>query len=152
MIVYRFAHHKYADDISGTGAKLVGGRWNSPGYAVLYTSEHISLALLEVLVNANTLVQLKAIQLLEIDIPTQMPTQEIKLSQLKNEWWDDFDYTQWIGNEMIKSTGSLFIKCPSAVVHSEHNILINPAHPLFKKIKVVKKTDFHFDERLFKTQ
>lgn len=150
MIVYRFAHQKYADDISGTGAKLTGGRWNAPGVAVLYTSEHISLALLEVLVNAGTLEYLQAIKLLEIEIPEQVPAQEIQLPQLKNEWWNDFDYTQWIGSEMIKTTASLYIKCPSAVVSSEHNILINPTHPLFKKIRVKNKTDFHFDERLFK--
>jgi len=136
MIVYRFTHQKYADDISGTGAKIAGGRWNSPGYAVLYTSEHISLALLEVLVNAGTLDQLQAIKLLEIEIPTQMPAQEIKLSQLKKDWW----------------AASLFVKCPSAIVNTEHNILLNPAHPSFKKVKVKNKADFHFDERLFKTQ
>jgi len=152
MIVYRFTHQKYADDISGTGAKIAGGRWNSPGYAVLYTSEHISLALLEVLVNAGTLDQLQAIKLLEIEIPTQMPAQEIKLSQLKKDWWADFDYTQWIGNEVIKTAASLFVKCPSAIVNTEHNILLNPAHPSFKKVKVKNKADFHFDERLFKTQ
>jgi len=151
MIVYRFAHYKYADDISGTGAKIAGGRWNSPGYAVLYTSAHISLALLEVLVNAHTLGQLQAIKLLEIEIPAQMPEQEIKLSQLKDDWWNDFDYTQWIGSEMLKAASSLFIKCPSAVISSEYNFLINPSHPSFKKIKVKSKSDFHFDDRLFKS-
>jgi RES domain-containing protein len=151
MIVYRFAHPKYADDISGAGAKITGGRWNSPGYTVLYTSEHISLALLEVLVNAGSLEQLQVIKLLEIEIPPQAPAQEIKLSQLKKDWWADYDYTQWIGNEVIKTATSLFVRCPSAVVNTEHNILLNPAHPSFKKVRVKTKTDFHFDERLFKT-
>ncbi len=119
---------------------------------MLYTSEHISLALLEVLVNAGSLEQLRAIKLLEIEIPTQVPAQEIKSSQLKKDWWTDYDYTQWIGNEVIKTAASLFVRCPSAVINSEHNILLNPAHPSFKKVKVKSKSDFHFDERLFKSQ
>ena len=150
MIVYRFSHPKFADDISGTGAKQRGGRWNPTGIALLYTSENISLGLLEVLANANTLEELQSIILLEIDIPPAVPLQEIKLSQLKNDWWNDFDYTQWLGAELIKTAKSLLIKCPSAIVDKEHNYLVNPAHPAFRKIKVKRKNDFRFDERLFK--
>jgi RES domain-containing protein len=151
MIVYRLAHQKYAADISGTGAKLTGGRWNTPGTAILYASEHISLALLEVLANTHTLDQLQQINLVEISLPVKPPSAEVKLSQLKTNWWEDFDYTQWIGDEMMKASEALIIKCPSAIVNSEHNYLINPAHPYFKKIKATIKTDFRFDERLFKT-
>ena len=53
MIVYRIADRKYKDDLSGTGAKLIGGRWNSPGLPALYTSEHASLATLEIIVHVN---------------------------------------------------------------------------------------------------
>jgi len=151
MIVYRLAHHKYASDISGTGAKLTGGRWNAPGTSVLYTSEHISLALLEVLANAHTLEQLQSVRLLEITLPVKPPSAEIKLTQLKESWWNDFDYTQWIGDEMIKANEALIIQCPSAIINSEHNYLINPSHPHFKKVQATIKTDFRFDERLFKT-
>lgn len=150
MIVYRFAHPKFADDISGTGAKLHGGRWNPPGIALLYTSENISLGLLEVLANANTFEELRALMLLEIEISLAAAMQEIKLSQLKKDWWNDFDYTQWLGAEILKTAKSLLIKCPSALVDREHNYLLNPAHPAFKKIKVKTKKDFRFDERLFK--
>ena len=65
MIIYRFAHKKFAGDLSGTGAKLNGGRWNFTGIPVVYSSEHISLGLLEILANANTLDDLQNIQLLE---------------------------------------------------------------------------------------
>jgi RES domain-containing protein len=53
---------------------------------VLYTSESISLALLEVLANANTLEELQLIQLMEIHIPSNAECQEIKLRNLKKDW------------------------------------------------------------------
>jgi len=83
MILYRFAHRKYAHDISGTGSKLKGGRWNSVGLPVVYSSERISLSLLEVLANANTLEELQMIQLTEIEVPDNVPSHEIRLPQLK---------------------------------------------------------------------
>jgi RES domain-containing protein len=52
MLVYRIVHNQYAEDISGKGAKIHGGRWNSAGRAVVYCSTSLSLALLEVLAHA----------------------------------------------------------------------------------------------------
>ena len=37
----------------GTGAALIGGRWNSPGKPVIYGSLSYSCALLEILAHAN---------------------------------------------------------------------------------------------------
>ncbi|CAN5595505.1 RES family NAD+ phosphorylase [soil metagenome] len=150
MTVYRFSHPKYADDISGNGARLKGGRWNHPGVAVLYTSSSISLGMLEVLANANTLEQLQMIQLIEIEIPDNPVIHEITSTKLKKGWWNDFEYTQWMGTEIMRSNTTLIIKCPSAVVEQENNFLINPNHELFKKIKLKTRTNFRFDERLFK--
>jgi len=149
MIVYRFSHPKYAHDISGTGAKLKGGRWNSIGLPLLYTSESISLGLLEVLANANTLEELQSLQLVEVEIPSNVSLHQLQLSQLKKEWWKDFEYSKWIGSEIIKENKVLVIKCPSAIVEMENNYLINPLHSSFKKIGINVK-DFRFDERLFK--
>jgi RES domain-containing protein len=150
MIVYRFAYPRFATDLSGTGARLRGGRWNPPGIPVTYTSEHISLALLEVLANAGTLEELQLIRLVEIDIPASITAHEIKASALKKNWFHDFDYTQWMGQEMLRTGKAALIKCPSVIVPNEHNFLINPLHPDFKKIKLKEVSDFHFDERLFR--
>jgi len=150
MILYRFSHRDYVTDISGTGAKLKGGRWNQPGTSVVYTSEHISLALLEIIANAVTLSQLSSFQLAEISIPDEVKPKEIKPIELKSKWWDDIDYCQWLGTEMLRANDSLLIRCPSSIIHSENNFLLNPNHKDFKKVKVKKASDFYFDPRLFK--
>ncbi len=150
MILYRFAHPKFARDLSGTGARIMGGRWNPSGVPVTYTSEHISLALLEILANTGTFEELRMIHLVEIAIPDNAPVHEVKLSGLKKQWFHDFDYTQWMGQEILKNNKALLIKCPSVIVPTEHNFLINPLHADFKKIKLAHAADFYFDERLFK--
>ena len=149
MIVYRFANAKYAEDISGEGAKLWGGRWNNTGIPVLYTSEHISLGLLEVVANGAALHELKNIRLVKIEIPDIAPVHEIKIAQLKKEWWTDYELTQWIGSEILQARKHLVIKCPSAIVPEEYNILCNPLHEDFHTVQA-HIADFRFDERLFK--
>lgn len=149
MILYRFSHIKYAGELSGEGAKLRGGRWNPVGLPVVYTSESISLALLEILANSSTLEELQMIRLTEVEIPGTPDRHEIKVQNLKKNWQLDFDYTQWMGKEIMNSGRSLLVQCPSAIIPREKNYLINPAHPDFKKIKV-SVSDFYFDQRLFK--
>ena len=102
MIVYRISNTVYSDDISGTGAKLNGARWNSVGMPMLYTTQHISLAVLEMLVNTNFKDYSIALDLLYIQFPTNPSTTEIKLSKIKDNWKEDALYTKFIGDEFIK--------------------------------------------------
>jgi RES domain-containing protein len=149
MIIYRICNKAYSDDLSGTGAKLFGGRWNSKGLPMLYTAEHISLAVLEMLVHTQFQDFKQALCLLHISIPDAIAVKEIKISKLKKEWIEDNSYTKYMGNEFIKSSSNLILKVPSAVVHAEHNFLINPLHADFKKVKIVETIDFRTDKRLF---
>jgi RES domain-containing protein len=149
MIIYRFTNTKYQDDYSGTGAKLFGGRWNEPGIAAIYSSSSISLSLLEVLVNATTIKKLKSLALVRIEIPKSIESDVQKLSKLKTSWYNDFDYTRFIGTQFLQSGEHLLLECPSAVVNEEMNYLINPSHKDFKKLKI-SSDNFKFDDRLFK--
>lgn len=150
MIVYRITNSAYNDDISGTGAKLMGSRWNSKGVPVLYTSQHISLSVLEMLVNTNFKDYAIALDLMYINFPDQLTMSIIELNSLKNNWKDDFEYTRYMGDEFIIQKESLFLRVPSAVIHEEYNYLANPLHPDFKKIKIIKTKSFWPDQRLFK--
>ena len=150
MIVYRISNSAYKDDISGTGAKLLGSRWNSRDIPVLYTSQYISLSVLEMLVNTNFKDYSIALDLMYINFPDDQPNTVIELKNLKNNWKDDFDYTRYMGDEFFKQNESLILRVPSAVIQEEYNYLANPLHADFKKIKIINTKSFWPDERLFK--
>jgi len=149
MIIYRLATEKYKNDLSGMGAKIFGGRWNSVGAAVLYTTENISLAVLEILVRTDTHFIPLSYHLIKIEIAESVIPKAITIDKLKKDWKDDIGYTRFIGDEFIKSNNHLFLKVPSAVVDQENNFIINPEHTDFKKVKVTAVKKFQFDKRLF---
>jgi RES domain-containing protein len=149
MIIYRICKSDYKDDITGTGAKLFGSRWNQVDYPMLYTAEHISLAALEMLVHINFNELSPSFYLLLIKVPDTASITELKYDKLKKNWEDDYGYTAWIGSEFIKEKTSLCLKVPSAVVAEEHNYLLNPLHVDFKKVHIQEARPFIFDKRLF---
>ena len=149
MIAYRICNSLYKDDVSGTGSKLTGGRWNSVGIPVLYLSEHVSLSVLEMLINNQFKDFAISLSLLIISLPEKIEIAEIKVDKLKDLWQEDFSYTRFMGNEFIKTANTLVLKVPSAVISEENNYLINPLHADFKKIKILKTKSFRTDKRLF---
>ncbi len=151
MRTYRIAKAKYIDDLSGTGAKLYGGRWNPKGYPLLYTSEHKSLAALEVLVHLDRQTLPSDLQIVCLEIPEAeiQSFDEALFNNIKTS--EDTTYQmQKAGKEWITSKISLALKVPSILIDGEYNILINPA---FRKkmelIKIISIDGFQFDERFF---
>jgi len=76
---------------------------------------------------------------------------KIQYKKLKDNWQYHFEYTQWIGNEFLKNNYFLALKIPSAIVPQEHNFLINPLHPDFKKVKIINTELLELDIRLLQT-
>ncbi len=149
MIVYRFTKEIYSHDISGEGAKKWGGRWNSPGIPVVYTSFSISLSLLELLIYQSSYEEIVVNRLMQIEVPDNL-FQSLSTGSLKNNWQNDIDYCRFIGNEFLQNKKSLMLKVPSAIIPDEYNILLNPAHPAFGKCRLLSSRLFKFDTRLFK--
>lgn len=152
MIVFRISREKYSRDISGTGAKLAGGRWNSPGNALLYTSGSISLAMLEVAVHLPLEKVPKGFFLTSIEIPDDFELLKIERSRLPLNWALSIHapYTQNIGDSFLKEGKRLVLRVPSAVVPEEYNYLINPFHNDFTLVKIIEVKAINFDSRLFK--
>ncbi len=149
MILYRISNVLYSQDLSGKGASLFGGRWNSKGNAALYLSSHISLALLEILVNYTyeQLIQTQ-FEIIELEIKQDKPF-EICPELLEN-WRYLPNYSKTIGDQFLLENKKIMLKIPSAIIDLEYNYLVNPIHIDFKKIKIKHKHPLQLDNRLMK--
>lgn len=151
MQVYRIAKQKYIKDLTGIGAKTVGGRWNPKGVAVLYTSTTAALSALEVLVHLPAAYFPDDMAIATIEIPDNLIS-TISLEQLP-ERWNAIPAPleiQSFGLKWISEEKYLGIKIPSTVIPSEQNVLINPLHPKFNRLKLITIEPFTFDNRLLK--
>lgn len=149
MIVYRLATATHAEDISGEGARLYGGRFNPVGIPALYTSENISLCILEILVRASRHTAPDSYTLISIEFP-KINMRVIAPQKLKKDWQADLDYTQGIGEDFLKDMQALCLKVPSAVIPVEHNYILNPVHTDFKHVTIIETQLLQLDKRLFK--
>ncbi|MFD2601183.1 RES family NAD+ phosphorylase [Flavobacterium suzhouense] len=151
MIVFRLSKEVYANDLSGRGAEKAGGRWNSKGTAMVYTSESRALCTTEIAVHTPLGILPIDYVLIAIEIPNTIQITEIKSPSLPEDWKSlpHAHSTQEIGDIFVTEEKTAVLKVPSAVVQGEFNYLINPSHKDFKKIKVKLIEPFDFDERLF---
>lgn len=147
MIVNRIVDAKYKDDLSGSGAKEHGGRWNPKGKPAMYCSEHISLCMLENMVYMTNDIIKRPFCLIQLDIPDEF-IQEINHQALKKSWYEDIDYTRWLGAQFLNQDGFI-LKVPSAIVHEEFNFMINTQHERMKEVKIIQQRPYFFDQRLF---
>ena len=149
MIVFRLAAKEYINDFSGTGARLYGGRWNPVGSPGIYTSEHISLALLEKYVHAKSKENMERVALLRIEIDeNKVPVFHTDEQQLKKFWYQDISYSQWLGGQILSDLSIAAFSVPSAIVPTERNIILNPAAEKFHLLKFLEPVGFITDFRL----
>jgi RES domain-containing protein len=151
MIVYRLARSRFKNDLTGKGAEMAGGRWNSIGMHVLYTAESRALAALEIAVHTPLNVVPDDYVMVTIYIPDKTEMKEVHINSLPDNWraFPETRYTQVVGDDFFKQGKCLALKVPSAVIQGDHNILINPFHKDFHLVKVVSVDPFEFDQRLF---
>jgi len=152
MKIYRLSRKKYANDLSGTGARLFGGRWNSRGINALYGAENISLAKLEVTVHLDLDIIPDDYFLIEIEIPENINIKVLEKEVLEADWNSipHSESTQLIGDQFLDENKFLVLKVPSAIVPQEYNFILNPNHKKFSLIKITAIEKFTFDNRLFK--
>jgi len=137
-----------ADAFVGEGAKRFGGRWNSPGVAVIYGSQHKSLAALEQLVHHNPRAA-NRFKVFRFQFPDSL-IEPLPSRNLPADWRHEPPpaSTQQLGDAWARELRSAVLAVPSIIVPEELNFLLNPAHHDFKKITVGKPEDFAFDARL----
>jgi RES domain-containing protein len=150
-LVYRIAKTAYIRDLSGSGARLYGGRWNLRGTSLIYTSETRSLAVLEYLVHTPFTKGPGDLSLASIEVPDNPAPEEIKRSVLPRNWRDFPAPTRPanFGTTWAQLNRRLLLRVPSALVENEYNVLINPSHPDMASVSITSVKEFGFDRRLF---
>jgi RES domain-containing protein len=140
-----------ATAFDGEGARLYGGRWNSPGHALVYTAENVSLAALELLVHLQESALLASYALLPATFPAAAVT-ALDAAALPARWktWPAPARLRQLGDAWLAEGRSAVLAVPSAVVPAERNYLLNPAHPDFRKVTLGAPQRFAFDRRLAK--
>src|SRR5918997_6989424 len=133
----------------GEGARLYGGRWNSPGTRMVYTSSTISLAVLEILIHLQEASLLSSYSLISASFDDAF-VERLDHSVLPDGWraYPAPSELQRIGDEWVRSQSSAILEVPSAVVERESNYLLNPSHPDFSSVLIGEPEPFTFDERL----
>lgn len=150
MEVFRIVHTRWANSLTASG---YAARWNSTGIFMIYAASTCSLACLENLVHRNGFGSDADYSLLTISFPNSVKTLEINPKDLPNDWNNLSEnghmICRVIGDNWIRNQQSSILFVPSAIIQNEKNVLINPNHPDFKKMKFSVQP-FTFDKRLIK--
>ena len=140
MLVWRLCKAGHAD-LMGEGARLVGGRWHSPGHPLLYTADSAALAVLEVRVH--------------LDLPPELIPDDYMLMSIELGSADIEDVVELppdpraFGDAWLQEQRSLALRVPSHIVPESANILGNPAHSLSGRMRIRSVRPFSFDRRLW---
>ena len=149
---YRLVQARFVSRaFDGEGARLYGGRWNSKGTPMVYTSHSLSLAALELLVHLNSRQVLEErYRYLVIEFSGKLCRQVNELFKLPKDWAAEPapESTKRIGDRWVREGKSAVLAVPSVVVKDEQNYLLNPRHPAFSDIRISKPKRFQFDPRL----
>jgi len=132
----------------GEGARRAGGRWNSVGTSVVYTSATLSLALVETLVHLPSGV-LPAFSAVRADFDDALVA-ILEDRDLPADWRSDPapGSTRAIGDAWVLAENTVVLRVPSVVVPMEFNYVLNPKHPDFIRVAIGIPMAFPFDPRL----
>lgn len=147
MQAFRIALARYAMELAASGR---AARWNPNDIEMIYTAGSRSLACLENVVHRNQIGLNQAFQVMTIEIPDDIRILTVDLKKLPAEWitYENIPLSQELGKNWIEEMKSAVLKVPSSIIMAEYNYLINPLHPDFQSIKLLKSEPFVFDRRI----
>jgi len=116
-----------------------------------YTSEHLSLAMIEYYVHIDPGDAPSDLVVASADIPDGVSRTKVVLSRLPSNWRQSPAPLTLaaVGEPFATGRKSAILIVPSVLAPSESNWLINPSHPEFAQIRVNPAEDFHYDARFF---
>lgn len=143
------ARRHFNTALTGEGAALLGARFNSKGRKLVYAAGSLSLALLEILVQAGDRSRLKDFVTIPIGVGETL-IQTAESAALPGGWnaRPHGAASQQFGDRWLDDARSAVLRVPSVVVPTEYNYLINPAHPDFRRLEIGVPTPAPLDPRL----
>lgn len=146
---FRIAHNQFANDLTGYGAELYGGRWNPKGIPAVYAAQSISLATLEKLVHSEGIIPVNH-SLMALDVAEMSEVKKFDVTDLSDSWFtvDTIAQSQQFAMDHLFNTGRFGILVPSIVVPEEHNLVLNPKHPQIATVRISRLRPFDLDQRL----
>ncbi|CAG9180601.1 hypothetical protein LMG23992_04283 [Cupriavidus laharis] len=153
MQIFRIADQRH-EVWNGTGAMLVGGRFNSPGRPLIYGALTFAGAMLEVLVHARIGKVPRRHVLVIGSVPDDMPVERATANQLPTGW-DTLETpraARSFGDRWLAEGRSAILLVPSVVARLEWNAFVNPHHPDAPRIQVSTPEPVQWDDRLFPRQ
>src|ERR1700730_17343218 len=152
MRFWRICRRRYAAEAtSGEGARLYGGRWNGRGVRVVYASTSLALAAVETFVNLEPNLRPADLVYIEGEIPDAVKIGRVDPKILPAGWHETRDESlRRVCDDWIRDGQTAALLVPSAAIHREWNVLLNPAHPDFLKIQFKGPEPFKFDLRMFR--
>ena len=151
MLLFRIGKSKYANDLTGEGAKINGGRWNHAGTPCIYTAESRALSLLEYAVHVSLDTLPQGLSFSTYKVPDDS-IKEFVADELPKNWQTlpHPNQSRDFGTQLLIQNKHLVLKFPSAIIPAEFNYIINPFHSRIKEVKIVEVDGFSFDMRLRK--
>jgi RES domain-containing protein len=152
MDLWRICRAKHETSaFAGSGAEKSGGRWNHKGHPMVYASENLSLAALELFVHVSPGIIPDDLISMRGTLPDAVSSIELADSDLPSNWreYPAPNELQMIGTDWLRSKKSLVLVVPSAINPLEKNLLVNPAHSDIDKLKIESRQSFQFDPRMF---
>ncbi|MFN0145820.1 MAG: RES family NAD+ phosphorylase [Dehalococcoidia bacterium] len=136
--------------MSGVGAALAGGRWNSRGRQAIYTADSLASAALEVLVHLEGGLPAGSYVAAEVQVDDDLPLLSMPPNRLP-VGWDSVPAdasSVGFGDEWLAQAETVGLIVPSVIVRGHKNVVLNPAHERFAEISVIDVQPFTFDRRL----
>ncbi len=150
MLVWRLSRKSYLDQaLEGRGARRFGGRWNSRGVAIAYTSERLELALLEAIMHLDVDLLPKDYWQICFELDDALVTGPPK--RLPAGWSNPPPYiarVQKLGDAWVKTGTSVALRVPASVLPARYNVLLNPAHPDIRQVREVSRARLSWPGRL----
>jgi RES domain-containing protein len=131
---------------SGKGGMVSSGRWHTEGHPIVYTSQSLSLAALEILVHLKETREVEPFLSYAAEIPDHLI---LKPDSFPTQWRRRIEASRAFGDVWLEAKRAPALRVPTILAPGEWNVLLNPVHPQFSLSWIqVGPERFSFDARL----